>query len=112
MATTWLGNMWTGIKNVFEHEVFPWFENLISLIALDNLAKLKPIAETAIAEVAAEAPLVLTNHNDFLKAFNATVAKTVQGAEAAALDVTTHDILTASQAALAAHPVAMANGGT
>lgn len=102
---TWLGNMITAIKNVFSHEVGPWVLNLLSQVQLDLVAALKPLALEAVSELPAEvAQYTSGDTNGALKAFNATVAGTLQKAEAAGLQVGIHDLTTAASAALAAQP--------
>ena len=103
---TWLGGMFSSITNVFEHEVFPFVENLFKTIALDNVAVLVPMAEKAledfIATAEANLPAILKGDTSaFLKAVNATVAGTMQSAEAAVITTTATDIITASHAAVA-----------
>ena len=99
--TTWLNRMFTSIQSVLSHEVWPFVEGLFSTIALDTIQALAPIAEKAVADIGAELPLLLTQGTEgFLKAFNATVATTVQGAEAAGIQAASSDLITAAHAAL------------
>jgi hypothetical protein len=92
--------MWTGIQNFFNHEAWPFIEALFHVIQMDVIAKLAPLAETAVEEVALELPLLATSPETFLKAFNATVAKLYEAAVGAGIDVAEHDLITAAQAAL------------
>ena len=103
---TWLGGMFSSIANVFGHEVFPFVKNLFETIALDNVAVLVPLAEKAledfIATAEADLPAILKGDTSaFLKAVNATIAGTMQSAEAAVVTTTATDIITASHAAVA-----------
>jgi len=98
---TWLGALFSGIQNVLTHEIWPWVENLFKAIALDNIKVLAPLAEEALTEIEGELPVLLAQGSEgFLKVFNATVSGTLQKAEAAALQVTTTDVITAAHAAV------------
>lgn len=97
---TWIGAMWNAIQNFFDHEAWPFIQTLFHTIQLDVIAEIAPLAEKAVEEVALELPLLATSPEDFLKAFNATVAKLYTSATGAGIDVAEHDLITAAQAAL------------
>lgn len=115
-ATTWLGHMFSTFKtdaetflksivNVVEHEAWPFIQTLFHSIALDAIAKLKPLAEQALVETLAELEtdlptLFADGGTDFLKAFNSIVAKLFQAAETDVKDATTTDVLAAAHAVL------------
>jgi hypothetical protein len=100
--TTWFGRFIGGIEGFFTHDAFPFLKTLFYGTLMDEIHALAPLAEGAVAALEAELPLLLTQGSEgFLKAFNATVAGTTQAAEAAGLNVATHSVITASQAALA-----------
>ena len=97
---TWLGAFINAIENVFSHEIWPWFQTLLHSLQLDAIAKLKPLAIEAAEEVLAELPEAFSDPQQFIRDFNATVAKTWQKAEAAALNVAQTDIIAAAHAAV------------
>lgn len=97
---TWLGGLVNAIENVFAHEVWPWFQALFHSLQLDAISQLKPLAIEAAEEVLAELPEAFSDPEKFIHDFNATVAKTWQKAEAAALKVAQTDILAAVHAAV------------
>lgn len=99
--STWFGRFISGIQNFVTHEAFPFLENLFKTTLMDEISALAPMAEAAVEQIAADLPLLLSQGTEgFLKAFNGVVASTKQSAEAAALTVADHSIITASQAAL------------
>lgn len=98
---TFLQRMFASVKNVLSHDVWPFVEGLFQKIALDNLHALAPLAEAALIEAEHDLPVLFSQGVEgFLKVFNSTVAGLLQKAQAAALQVTTTDIITAAHAAV------------
>lgn len=99
--TTGAAALFSSIVDVVEHEAWPFIETLFKTIALDNIKALAPLALAALSEVEGELPVLFSQGAEgFLKVFNATVAGTLQKAEAASLNVTETDVITAAHAAV------------